>query len=67
MRIRRWNRLPTQTRFTVIFICGLFIVLFSAIIGLSQLVICRLAPHNAAFESRGRVTTGTACYFYSVL
>jgi hypothetical protein len=34
MRITRWNRLPMQTRFTIIFVSGLFIILFAAIFAL---------------------------------
>jgi hypothetical protein len=34
MRIRRWNRLPTQTRFAVVFITGVFLVLFVSVVAL---------------------------------
>ena len=36
MRIRKWSRLPTQTRFAVIFVSGVFIILFASIIALAN-------------------------------
>jgi len=34
MRIRRWNRIPTQTRFVVIFVSGMFLILFASVVAL---------------------------------
>jgi hypothetical protein len=34
MGINRWKRLPMQTRFTVVFVSGLFIILFTAIVAI---------------------------------
>lgn len=34
MRLKKWSRLPTQTRFAVIFISGVFVILFASIIAL---------------------------------